>query len=208
MRHTYLLCHGFGFSNEYWKNLAPLLDGDVVFFDDGYEIDKTKRYGGIGHSLGFQKLNNSGIKFDFLIGLQGFLNFCGFEPREKKLREKNIGRLMKMFIQDASSTLKAFYDACQYSNSIPENIYVDDLLTDLLSMKKSYVHCGCSTLIIGSNVDSIVPLSIIEDNFLNLPGVVMKKINGVAHSLGFAKAKEVSEEIRDFVNEGKNKIIL
>ncbi|MDR2158094.1 MAG: alpha/beta hydrolase [Holosporaceae bacterium] len=208
MKYTFLLRHGFGFFNEYWRNLIPLLDGDVVFFDDDYVIDKTKHYIGIGHSIGFQKLNNSGIKFDFLIGLQGFLNFCGNEPNEKQLREKNIDRLMKMLASSPLQTLKTFYDACQYPDPIPEDIIVDDLTSDLASMKKSYLHCDCPTLIIGGDADQIVPMHIIEDNFRRQPKVVVEKINGVAHSLGFAKPKEVSKKIKDFVDEGKNNTLI
>jgi pimeloyl-[acyl-carrier protein] methyl ester esterase len=208
MKYIYLLRHGWGFSNEYWRNLVPLLDGDIVFFDDDYKIDKTKRYIGIGHSVGFQKLNNSGINFDFLVGLQGFLNFCGSEPSEKKLREENIDRLGKMLVADAVQTLKTFYDACRYPDPVPENISVDDLAADLLSMKKSHAHCGRPTLIIGSDEDQIVPMSIINDNFDRMPNVVVEEINGVVHSLGFFKAKEVSEKIKDFIDEGKNKILI
>ncbi|MDR1983176.1 MAG: hypothetical protein LBQ08_05295 [Holosporaceae bacterium] len=208
MKYTYLLCHGFGISHEYWRNLAPLLVGDVAFFDDNYVVDDTKHYIGIGHSIGFQKLNNSGMKFDFLIGLQGFLNFCGRNPDEREQREKNVDRLVKMFLKDASQTLKTFYNACQYPHSIPENIIVEDLISDLLSMKKSYLHCGCPTLIISSDEDQIVPVSIVNDNFSSVSNVVIEKINGVPHSLGFARALEVSEKIKDFVDERKNKILL
>ncbi|MDR0678298.1 MAG: hypothetical protein LBF44_02045 [Holosporaceae bacterium] len=207
MKYTYLLCPGFGFSNKYWRNLAPLLDGSVVFFDDNYKIDKKKRYVGIGHSLGFQKLNNSGIKFDFLIGLQGFLNFCGNEPNEKERRRRNIHRLIKMLTNDAYQTLKIFYDACQYPDPISENIVVDDLKADLLSMEQSYPHCGHLTLVIGSDADQIVPLSVINDNFIPVPKVIVKKIDGINHLLGFVRAEEVSKKIRDFIDERKNKII-
>ena len=60
---TYLLCSGFGFDNGYWKNLIPLLDGEYEFFDSSFEASERRDYVGIGHSLGFLKLNNSGIKF-------------------------------------------------------------------------------------------------------------------------------------------------
>ena len=71
---NYLLAHGFGFNNDYWKNLIPLLDGNIYFLDDP-NLDGSKVYIGIGHSLGFLKLNNSEFKFDALVALQGFLNY-------------------------------------------------------------------------------------------------------------------------------------
>ncbi|MDR3151596.1 MAG: alpha/beta hydrolase [Holosporaceae bacterium] len=192
----YLLCHGFGFSNEYWRNLAPLLDGDVVFF--GNNFDESAKCVGIGHSIGFQKLNNSGIKFDFLIGLQGFTNFCGNNRDLKKIREKNLDYLIGMLEKDPRKTLKFFYDTCRYPDEIPENIAVGDLATDLVNMKKSYDHCGCPTLVIGSDQDEIVPTSILDDNFRDKKNVIVEQINGAYHSLGFHKPREVFEKIKKF----------
>ena len=68
---NYLLAHGFGFTNDYWQNLVPLLDGNIYFFDD-LDLDKDKTYVGIGHSVGFLKLNNSGLQFDALIACRKF----------------------------------------------------------------------------------------------------------------------------------------
>jgi pimeloyl-[acyl-carrier protein] methyl ester esterase len=193
----YLLCHGFGFSNEYWGNLIPLLDGEIAFFDD--DFDKTKRYIGIGHSIGFQKLNNSGIKFDFLIGLQGFINFCGNDPGEGKIRGENIDRMIKMFEADVSQALKLFHNVCRYPDPVHEKaVCKQSLMDDLLSMKKSYEHCGCPTLIIGSGEDEIVTMSLIHDNFQHMGNVIVEEIDGVPHSLGFHKPAEVSEKIKKF----------
>jgi pimeloyl-[acyl-carrier protein] methyl ester esterase len=193
MKPAYLLCHGFGFSHEYWRNLTPLLDGDIVYFDKNFTAKRS--YIGIGHSVGFQKLNNSDIKFDYLIGLQGFVNFCGSAEESKKEREQNIDRMIKAFQTNALMSLKMFYNACGYEGSIPETP-VEELIEDLISMKKSY-RCrdDCPVLIIGSDDDEIVPMSIISDNFADLRNVTTEKINGVPHSLGFLKAAEVSEKI-------------
>jgi pimeloyl-[acyl-carrier protein] methyl ester esterase len=169
-----------------------LLDGEAVFFDENFTVDPNKHYIGIGHSLGFQKLNNSDIKFDFLIGLQGFINFCGSNTI---IRKKNLDRMIKMFEKDASWALKIFYDACQYNRPVPKEINKDERIKDLISMKKSYSYCGCSGLIIGSDVDKIVPMSVIEDNFRCIPNVVIKRINGIPHILGFIKADAVVHEI-------------
>jgi pimeloyl-[acyl-carrier protein] methyl ester esterase len=194
---TYLLCHGFGFSNEYWRNLVPLLDGEVVFFDDN--PDKNKRYIGIGHSVGFQKLNNSDFKFDCLVGLQGFINFCGNDPNAKKEREANLDHMLRVFSENAAKSLDFFYRVCKYPDPIPKNIDSDILLKDLKSMKESYRHCGCPTLIIGSRQDEIVPLSVIKDNFQNIQNANIEEINGVAHSLGFYEPEEVFRKIKIFL---------
>jgi pimeloyl-[acyl-carrier protein] methyl ester esterase len=194
---TYLLCHGFGFSNEYWRNLVPLLDGDVVFFDDN--LNSNKRYVGIGHSIGFQKLNNSGLKFDCLVGLQGFIDFCGSNHNTKNERVANLDHMLKIFAEDMVKSLEFFYRVCKYPCPIPKNISADILTRDLKSMKESHRHCGSPTLIIGSKQDEIVPLSIIKDNFQNVRNVTVEEINGVPHSLGFYEPEKVFQKIKEFL---------
>jgi pimeloyl-[acyl-carrier protein] methyl ester esterase len=197
---NYLLCHGFGFSNKYWRNLTPLLnneDDEIAFFCDN--VDKNRRYVGIGHSIGFQKLNNSGLKFDYLIGLQGFINFCGNNQNMRNERATNIDHMLKIFAEDARKGLGFFYRTCKYPDSIPENIVEDVLMDDLRSMKESYQHCGCPTLIIGSNNDAIVPLSIIKDNFQNVQNVTIEEIDDVPHSLGFYEPQKVYQKIKKFI---------
>jgi pimeloyl-[acyl-carrier protein] methyl ester esterase len=199
---TYLLCHGFGFSNEYWRNLIPLLDGDIVFFNDNDSLDRNRRYVGIGHSIGFQKLNNSGLEFDCLIGLQGFINFCGSNPSMKNEREANLDHMLRIFTEDAAKGLEFFYRVCKYPGPIPKNIDANILTEDLRSMKESYRHCGCSTLIIGSEQDEIVPLSVIKDNFQNVRNVTVEEISGVPHSLGFHEPEKVFRKIKFFLKNG------
>lgn len=196
---TYLLCHGFGFSDDYWENLIPFLDDKYEFFDKHFKINTKKNYIGIGHSVGFLKLNNSGIKFDALIGLQGFLNFCGTVPAQRELLQKNLDRMISFFSKDTESSLKFFYKACGYEKEIPEKFSKDDLITDLQMMKLSFEHCGAPTLIIGSNEDKIVEKSILEDNFKNR--FQLEFINGVNHTLGFSQPKEVFELIKKFLEK-------
>ncbi|MDR1333807.1 MAG: alpha/beta hydrolase [Holosporaceae bacterium] len=200
MKPTFLLCHGFGFTHEYWRNLIPLLDGDVVYFDKNFIEDR--RYIGIGHSIGFQKLNNSAIKFDYLIGLQGFTNFCGTEEEAKEIREQNIDRMMEMYGTNATKSLQMFHNICGYDGSMPENVIAEELIADLQSMKRKYeCRCDCPILIIGSDDDEIVPPSILDDNFKHMQNVSLKKINNVSHLLGFKKAEEVAEKISAAVTE-------
>ncbi|MDR1235824.1 MAG: alpha/beta hydrolase [Holosporaceae bacterium] len=194
MKPVFLLCHGFGFTWEYWRNLAPLLSGDVVYFGENFA--KDRRCIGVGHSVGFQKLNNSDIKFDYLIGLQGFTNFCGVEEETKKIRERNIDRMIEMYEINAAKSLQAFHNMCGYEGPMPENVVAADLTADLRSMKRKY-ECrhDCPILIIGSDDDEIVPLSILDDNFGDMPNVSREKINNVSHLLGFKKAEKTAEKI-------------
>jgi pimeloyl-[acyl-carrier protein] methyl ester esterase len=176
-----------------------------VFFDKNLELDENKRYVGIGHSIGFQKLNNSGIQFDYLVGLQGFVDFCGSGADQRRSRVRNIDGMIKMFQNDPVQSLQGFYKVCQYDRPTPKNISAEELIADLESMKKSYEHCGCPTLIIGSDADEIVPMSIINDNFQNLGSRArIEEINGVPHSLGFLKAKEVAEKIENLKEFGSS----
>jgi pimeloyl-[acyl-carrier protein] methyl ester esterase len=199
MKPTYLLSHGFGFSNEYWKNLIPLLNGDAVFFDENFA--KNRRYIGIGHSVGFQKLHNSDIKFDYLIGLQGFVNFCGSEEELKKVRKQNIDRMIKMFKINALTSLKIFHKSCGYEEPFSKNITVEKLVSDLESLKESYkCRTDCPILIIGSDEDKIVPPSIINDNFKHASNVKTEKINDFQHALGFFIAEKVLEKIITCLN--------
>lgn len=196
MNYTYVLSHGFGFSDKYWRNLVPLLDGEVVYFNKNLKTQTDKNYIGIGHSLGFSKLNNSEIKFRHLIGLQGFLNFCGSDRKMRLIRENNLNKLIQKFKIDCGNSLKNFYKICGYPFDIPKNINETELINELESMKLSNTHCGTKTTIIGSSADQIVPLSIIEDNFSNNNNIDIKYIDGVTHSLGFNNPAFVIDVIK------------
>ena len=196
---TYLLCHGFGFTDEYWDNLIPLLDRDFEFFDKNFRTTSGKNYVGIGHSLGFLKLNNSGIKFRALIGLQGFLNFCGTNPEMNKLLQKNLDRTVLAFEKNPKQALAFFYKLCGYDGKIPSNISREELIRDLKIMKSSFDHCKVSTLIIGSEDDQVVEKNILLDNFQNNDLVSLKFLDGVNHTLGYTKAEEVFAFIQDFL---------
>lgn len=193
----YLLCHGFGFSNEYWSNLVPLLDAEYEFYDD-QESYSFEEYVGIGHSIGFQKLNNSGIKFKALIGLQGFLNFCGGNLSV----QKNIDRMMQSFSQNKSKSLQFFYNVCKFTGSLPQlnSMPIELLLEDLESMKYSYAHCGCPTLILATDNDPVIARDIVIENFKYLPNIKVEIIAGDHHTLGFVDAEKVADQIKMFLN--------
>ena len=200
---TYLLCHGFGFTDEYWKNFLPLLDGDFEFFHDGFSPNPEKIYVGIGHSLGFLRLNNSKIKFRALIGLQGFLNFCGSDPTKKKFLQKNLDRMIFSFEKDPKRALEFFHELCGYDGKIPSDFFVknsrEKLIGELEMMKSSFKHCKIPTLIIGSEDDPVVEKGILVDNFRNEDFIDLRFLDGGNHTLGYTKATEIFALIQDFL---------
>ncbi len=199
---TYLLCHGFGFDHCYWENLIPLLDDKYEFFDENFRVHSEKCYIGIGHSLGFLKLNNSGINVRALVGLQGFLNFCGHEPAHRENLQKNLDRMIEKCTKIPLCFLEFFHKLCGYDQQFDfRNISKENLLQDLEMMKNSYEHCGAPTLIIGSHEDKVVEHIILKDNFENRKNIQIKYIDGVNHTLGFSKPNETFELIKRFLKE-------
>jgi pimeloyl-[acyl-carrier protein] methyl ester esterase len=191
----YVLAHGFGFSNDYWNNLAPLLDGYVHYLGD-LDIDSDLEFIGIGHSLGFLKLNNSSLKFKRLIGLQGFLNYCGDSGRLRRIIEPKLDELIARFTKDSRSGLREFREACGYTNA-SHNSQPHEYMADLMIMKNRYIHCGARTTIIGTETDVIVPKLLIMDNFQDLQNVDIRILNiPVNHTLGFHNPEAVIELIR------------
>lgn len=201
----YLLCHGFGFSAEFWQNLIPLLDADYEFFDEKeasqYLIFDTKiSYIGIGHSIGFQKLNNSGIIFKALVGLQGFLNFCGNKPVQRSFLKKNLTKMIASFSKNKTKSLRFFHQLCGTNLSFPTNFPLECLLKDLHSLGQSYEHCKCPTLIIATDKDPVVSRDIIINNFQRLPQVTIDFIDANHHLLGFLQPNEVMTRIKHFLS--------
>lgn len=195
---TYVLCHGFGFTNDYWDPFIPYLDDKYIFFDEKFKLDSCETYIGIGHSLGFLKLNLSGIRMKALVGLQGFLNFCGNTSPQREILKKNLARIIHSFSQNPKNTLKFFYKLCGYpQQNIPKKISKEGLIADLELMKQSFSPCTAPILIIGSLQDNVVSKSILEDNFK--PPIVLQFIDGVNHTLGFAKPRETFEIVQHFL---------
>ena len=194
---NYLLAHGFGFTNDYWQNLIPLLNGNIYFFNDP-NLDKDKTYVGIGHSIGFLKLNNSGLKFDALVALQGFLNYCGSSDRMRKIREAGIAKVRNRVITNKNESLRQFRSFCGYDKEVTTDIPLQTLLHELDMMGKSYEHCRVKTLVIGSADDVIVPMSIINDNFSHLANATILQLDYGKHALGYIKSQIVAEKIRNF----------
>lgn len=199
---TYLLCHGFCFCNDFWKNLIPLLDYKYEFYDSVFIPDNSEDYIGIGHSLGFLKLNNSGIKFKALVGLQGFLDFCSSEHNRRAILQNTIDRMIASYKKNPRKFVDFFYSLCGYMNKPNYHVVLkQNLVDDLELMKNVYQHCGVRTLIIGSIYDKVLDNSIILDNFENLQNVELSYINTVNHTLGFSEAEKTFKLIRKFIEK-------
>jgi pimeloyl-[acyl-carrier protein] methyl ester esterase len=197
---NYILAHGFGFTHDYWQHLTPLLDGNIYYFD-GKNMDAGREYIGVGHSLGFLKLNNATLNFSHLIGLQGFLDFCGRKNSLQKIIEPQLDEAIENFSSNPKIALKNFYEMCGYFGDIPGNISRETLLFELKMMKKFYSHCGVKTLILSTSNDVVVPTAIIGDNFSAIDGVSVKILNlEIKHTLGFHGPEIVANEIKQFTN--------
>ena len=194
---NYLLAHGFGFTNDYWQNLTPLLDGAIYFFD-APDLDKSKTYIGIGHSIGFLKLNNSGLKFEALVALQGFLNYCGSSDRMRKIREAELAKCRENVNLNKNECLRKFREFCGYTQDVLADIPLHLLQDELNMMENSYEHCGVKTLVIGSTDDVIVPMSIINDNFAHLTNVKIMQLDNGRHALGYLYPELVAKKIYEF----------
>jgi pimeloyl-[acyl-carrier protein] methyl ester esterase len=182
---NYLLAHGLGFTNDYWQNLTPLLDGEIFYFDDE-KLDENREYIGIGHSLGFLKLNSSGLKFKHLIGLQGGLSYCGNSEKLRKKIVPIVDETIELYKIDPVQSLRNSYKMYGYPLELPENIDGKKLVAELELLKKSYPHCGTKTTIIGTTLDIIFPKAVIEDNFKEFANVTIKILDlDIIHTLGF-----------------------
>ncbi len=203
MEKLYILAHGFGFDDRYWDNFIDFLDPkDYVFYHENIEIPRGRRYIGVGHSLGYLKLNNSDIPFDCLISLQGFLNFCGNDEKLRKIRLKYLDKTYKNFEDDHKDALSKFIAETGYRGVFDESatkINKNDLLNDLRLLYSGYEHNKIKTLALGSCDDEIVPMSLIYDNFEGLENVWINEVDGeMGHSLGYDEASQILDIIDEF----------
>jgi pimeloyl-[acyl-carrier protein] methyl ester esterase len=213
MKKCFVFCHGFGFDNTFWKNLAPYFSYEsCLYIDLGYSGNKRIldfalsseiELVGIGHSLGLIKLLSCNIKFKYLIGLNGFINFLGFKQEIRTTREVILNKLVNSFATWPVNTMLSFYKNC---GLVAENEKISRLKTNLLMKDLEMLFFRFSlppevpVLIIGAKDDIIVPPSIIDDNFQK--DVVVSMFDKGAHGLGFFEAENVFNEISRFI---KNK---
>lgn len=212
MRH-FLFCHGFGFDKTFWRNLAPYFkDKKVSMLNLGYfgqkqhiDVAPNEEIIAIGHSLGFIKLLSLYPRINYLVGLNGFRNFLGFNEVLYNKRWKELSLLKNGFIKNPEISLKNFYKNCGAIKLIKEldfeQMQLNYFIEDLAILKNKFeINTVCKTLIIGAQNDIIVPPALLKDNFSNSPNSKIVILPKGEHMLGFTQSKTIFEEIMNFIN--------
>ncbi len=202
--------HGFGLSNDFWKNLLPFFqEYECILTEENYFNNKGKispNYGdevievAIGHSLGFWKLCQELSKVKYLIGINAFTNFLG-EDKELRISRTLEHETFKIdFYRNPKNTLKSFYKRCglEYIDIDFPYINIQNMANDLDILEKSTLIVKSEVLIINSMNDLIVPKKLTEDNFTDVKAQIHYLESG-KHALGFYHAEEISKIIKDFI---------
>lgn len=209
----FVFCHGFGFDTQFWERIAPYFSQEKCSFIDlgyfGNRVDNTylcnQRVIGIGHSVGLSKLISMYSNFDYLIGLNSFVNFLGSDQIERKKRQKELNALRLSFLKDSDSAIRNFYIRCDIEELIEctdfSNLNRDLILSEFEWLRKEYKLPEVPTLILRSNDDLVVPPAITSDNFSKQQYIKIDNIMNGGHALGFRKPLEVYRKIMSFLND-------
>ena len=209
----FVFCHGFGFDTQFWERIAPYFSQEKCSFIDlgyfGNRVDNTylcnQRVIGIGHSVGLSKLISMYSNFDYLIGLNSFVNFLGSDQIERKKRQKELNALRLSFLKDSDSAIRNFYIRCDIEELIEctdfSNLNRDLILSEFEWLQKEYKLPEVPTLILRSNDDLVVPHAITSDNFSKQQYIKIDSIMNGGHALGFRKPLEVYRKIMSFLND-------
>ena len=125
MNYAFILMHGWGSNSDYWQNLVQHLDGnDYFIYEQGYFANKESskiedlhkfvenhsndKIVGIGHSIGFIKLLETEVEFDYIFGLQSFVNFLG-SGSTLKILSANFQNFISEFLKNQAQMLKDYY---------------------------------------------------------------------------------------------------
>ena len=124
MSRFFIFCHGFGLTPSFWNPLLEYFEQESTFcLDLGYFGKKRLRhpnnkqefeYIGIGHSLGFTKLIESGVRFRYLIGINAFVSFLGNDPLLRQRRQRELEIFKKGITSNTECALKSFYEQCGF----------------------------------------------------------------------------------------------
>jgi len=209
----FVFCHGFGFDTQFWERIAPYFSQekcsfiDLGYFDNqmDYQYLHNQRIIGIGHSIGLSKLVSMYNNFDYLIGLNSFINFLGSDQIGRKKRQKELNALRLSFLKDPDSAIKNFYIRCDIEELIEctdfSNLNRDLILSEFEWLQKEYKLPEVPTLILSSNDDLVVPHAITSDNFSKQQYIKIDSIMNGGHALGFRKPLEVYRKIMSFLND-------
>ena len=166
--YAFILHHGWGYNQHYWKNLiTELLKRnvkleDILVYEGGYyknlknttvnELSnfllkkkfQNKKNIGIGHSMGFPKLLNYSyhsdqINFDYIFGLQTMINYLG--NNNQKATESYL-EFVKNFRQNPSEFIRRIVGKIDLDENFckEENLNLDLLNRDLDLLNNNMRH--------------------------------------------------------------------
>lgn len=221
----FVFCHGFGFNQKFWQQLAPKCSTvDCQYIDLGYFsatampiLDTTPTFRvGVGHSLGLRKLIDTEFQFDCLIGLNGFIDFLGQNPALQSQRQKELRLLTSRFVESPIETLEHFYARAGIPELLMDSLGISFDKMEFNALREALIYLNKTApelpnlptipiLLIGTQDDSIVPPSLLADNLQTYPSLALDIINGGRHALGFLQPEQIYTKIMTFVDELQKK---
>lgn len=171
----FIFASGFALDDSFWEPLKPFFQNHLCEFlnqESNFKFDPTESLIGIGHSYGLHRLLRLPLKWHRLIGIKSFIDFLGNENSLYQKRSIEFTAFKNQFLMKPKSTLNKFYKKCNFKpNCMP--LY-EDALNDLDALAKPIPLPKTPTLIIGGERDPVVPMELIEDNFMHKNNVRIK----------------------------------
>ncbi len=209
----FVFCHGFALDARYWQPLrVHCHPHQVVCLELGYwqspvELNQSDLQGqrvvGVGHSLGFLKLLQSGLRFDYLIGLNAFRHFLGFDAVLARRRKRELAQLTRQLVCSPQQALPLFYQ--RSGLPAPEiawsNLHLPRLLADLEALAQAVVQLpNIPQLILAAKDDRVVPPELVWDNFGTCEQVTLEWLPFGQHGLGFWESEVVYQRLMSFIH--------
>jgi pimeloyl-[acyl-carrier protein] methyl ester esterase len=208
----YIFCHGWGLDPTFFNLLHPhfrnypTLYWDLGYFSEKYcplPSDKAVTWVGIGHSFGFAKILQAGIPLKGLVGLQAFVNFLGKGKELNAKRALELKAFEKKFKESPHPVLMHIQQACGIE-PIQTAPQLENLMIDLGALREdysSYLSPAIPTLLIGNADDTVVPPSLIQDNFQGHPQARFLSYPEGGHRLSSTSAPLIVQQIHCFARE-------
>jgi len=210
----FVFCHGFAFDASYWHKMrAQFKSHQVICLDLGYFGSKNSYDGsviqdstcvvGVGHSLGFIKLLQTSIRFNYLIGLNAFCNFLGKETSLRTRRTRELALLSRQFERSPMHAMQSFYRRTGVSAFNPDwqalNVAELEKALQELALPVHY-SLNIPSLIMATKNDPVVPPELVCDNFAACKPVDVEFLSTGAHGLGYVKSAYIYQRIKSFIH--------
>jgi len=205
MRYCFVFCHGFGFDKNFWNNLTPYFsEYSCLYLEDleMHALEDDMLLIGIGHSLGLIKLLSINIPFQAVIGLQGFINFLGFNHDLHLRRQKDLAFLGSYFDKSSKYAIRYFHRLCgvPVQSDALEDLNIIKLKEDLEILSVGFMSIpSIPIFIIGSKDDKVVTPELIYDNFRSYNNVTIEIVNSSYHCLGYKNPELAYKKIMNFL---------